>query len=484
MHRCFQIPEIADNIVYYVNAGFINVALVSRSFYEPAMNAVWRKLDGIEPLVRLLPESLLEENDGDLLVAKGIPSADDWSRFRHHASRVRELRLSWLDEEDESYCHIDFSVYRFLRDHSPFEFLFPNLQELSCYDSILEVLDLFIGPSVKSLTVGGEEDISPGIFSIIVKHGQQLCELRLLDYIDLDDEDAIEAASRALSSLNGLTTLKWNCSVPEDALLHLARLPTLTNLTCALSDTTSWDLLANHEHAFSSLHKLVLLVSPRQLQHATSFLSSISPRLLVQLEICIGLGCAFDRPASLDIGAFTTLLASISRIHTLISLELKTSPSSPAIPGTALSPLFDLSNLRRFHTDGFPFTFVPADIHAMSKGWRKVQKLRFSSSLNGSSTLSLNDLLPFAANCPDLTLFAMRVSGSPSTPTQMSCNPQSSLKLLDIGGDVAEHTEGCSAFLSRVFPHVRLESWSCRTPAEHAAVKQINEALEARRPGQ
>ena len=68
MQRCLQIAEIVDTIVRRVDQGLVNVALTSHLFYEPAMDVVWRELNGIEPLVRLLPETVLDENDGGPLV--------------------------------------------------------------------------------------------------------------------------------------------------------------------------------------------------------------------------------------------------------------------------------------------------------------------------------------------------------------------------------------------------------------------------------
>ena len=60
MHRCLRIEEIVRNIVSYndgpTHAVHLSLALTCRSFYEPAMDALWRVLDeDIEPLLLLLP---------------------------------------------------------------------------------------------------------------------------------------------------------------------------------------------------------------------------------------------------------------------------------------------------------------------------------------------------------------------------------------------------------------------------------------------
>ena len=74
MHRCLRIAEITDHIVSYIDVDLIKVSLVSHAFYSPAMNKIWRELKGIEPLVRLLPGHLLQDDSGVL-----VSTFDDYS---------------------------------------------------------------------------------------------------------------------------------------------------------------------------------------------------------------------------------------------------------------------------------------------------------------------------------------------------------------------------------------------------------------------
>ena len=391
--------------------------------------------------------------------------------------------MSWTDDEDEHYSYIDFSVYESLRDHYPFPPLLPNLQELSCYDSIVDFLDLFLGPSVRCLNIGVDEDIPADIFPTIEKYGQSLRELRLLDPIDLDDEDVVEAASQALCSLNNLATLKWNGPIPEDSLVHLAKLHSLTSFTYAPSDLSYKDLLVDSQHSFPSLHKLVLLAPTHQLERATYFLGAIRPRLLVQLEITPeDQGPTAGR---FDSDVFSELLCTISGFRTLTALEITLKPSPTAAPMP--SPLLTLNHLLRLHVRGVSFALVAADIETMSKAWPRIQELRLSSPFDESSSLSMSDLLPFAARCPNLAYLTLSIGHSPSTVIDGSTprNPHPSLKFLHIGtvsDDISEHAEKCAVFLAEAFPNVTfLGSFLDSESSRMATVEGINHFLTTRR---
>lgn len=59
MARCLGITELLDMIIHAIPTKKDQVALgrASRMFYELAMNAVWRDLPGLGPLVLYLPKA-------------------------------------------------------------------------------------------------------------------------------------------------------------------------------------------------------------------------------------------------------------------------------------------------------------------------------------------------------------------------------------------------------------------------------------------
>ncbi|GJE96220.1 hypothetical protein PsYK624_124140 [Phanerochaete sordida] len=388
-----------------------------------------------------------------------------------------------------------YPVYSLLHNNPPPTPLLPNLQDLSCYDSILPFIDLVLVPSVKCLTIGSDDGVEPDLFLSITKYGPGLQELRLVDPLELDEGDEAELLPMLLS-LTQLTTLKWNDLIPDDALLHLSRLPTLKNLTFCPSSDTYRSLLLNDTSAFSSLSKLVLLVLKAPLlHHTTSFLSAIHPRLLVHLEIdtdaLIGRN-SFTDPTN----AFTAMLKSISRFHTLNELLLEFNPLVADLSGEMLSPLLGLKNLRRFHITGFNLRLALADFEAMAKAWPKLQVLHFHPR-ESSPDLPMDVLVPFATNCPSLLALAMPIRGPTPDMQQVErpCAPHPSLKTLVsacLSRKIENDPVAFADSLYKIFPHVKLQPqppippfpmWAQRRPPGPAGsvVEAINARLETRR---
>lgn len=161
--------EVVEKIAYDVDKGLLNVSLVCQAFYHPAMDALWKNMGGIEPLVRCLPEGVLGDTDG--LLVRYLPlhrvkgshfsprlfPYDQRRRigcdFNTMPVRIRELLLAWLDLEDESFTGIDFSMYKAIRDYYPFLRLLPNLKTLTCHDNMSEFAGFLIQPILKVFTI-------------------------------------------------------------------------------------------------------------------------------------------------------------------------------------------------------------------------------------------------------------------------------------------------------------------------------------------
>ena len=214
------------------------------------------------------------------------PSAPEvWSRFQHHASRVRELQLSSrsnvrIAENSPSYV-IDISVYGVLHDHSLSLPLLPNLRQLACDNCMLKTLDLFLGPSVEILIItgfDGADGVLLNILQSIQRHcGRNLRNLTVTKVIALKDQGTVDLASQALYSLDNLTTLSWNAPIPEHVFRHLSQLSSLVDFTYVPSDINYKRLLAdNHAPGFPSLHKLRILREPQGIEHTISFKCKIT----------------------------------------------------------------------------------------------------------------------------------------------------------------------------------------------------------------
>lgn len=94
MHACLHISEIVQNIAYNADGGLVSLALTCRAFYEPAMNAVWRDLPGLRPLLLCFPRAVVNVAARHISFRRH-PVPAERRRFEHHASRVRHLTISF-----------------------------------------------------------------------------------------------------------------------------------------------------------------------------------------------------------------------------------------------------------------------------------------------------------------------------------------------------------------------------------------------------
>ncbi|KAG2343418.1 hypothetical protein BDR05DRAFT_962946, partial [Suillus weaverae] len=99
--RCMTIiPELRWKIFQLVhgtpadsmgNKTLLALALTCKSFSGPALDLLWQNLEGIERLIRCLPQSLWKLDKQKLV----IMTVDDWTIFCKYNHRVRSFTPTW-----------------------------------------------------------------------------------------------------------------------------------------------------------------------------------------------------------------------------------------------------------------------------------------------------------------------------------------------------------------------------------------------------
>ncbi|KZT74057.1 hypothetical protein DAEQUDRAFT_761512 [Daedalea quercina L-15889] len=112
----------------------LNAALVCKSFTGHALDALWRELDDLLPVMQLFTEAQDPEADGtvpDGALADGLDvsfsyliSETEWARFRHYARRVRVIR-------DSGFGTFEASMLLHLAQRNGGKPLFPCLRCLT-----------------------------------------------------------------------------------------------------------------------------------------------------------------------------------------------------------------------------------------------------------------------------------------------------------------------------------------------------------------
>ncbi|KAG8914024.1 hypothetical protein FRC01_004255, partial [Tulasnella sp. 417] len=138
MHRMLAVHEIVSNVLRNARShDQAMAARASRLWCDIALDWLWRELDSVLPLLRLLAP--LAETSSGLAFAERI-DPHNWERFRHYARRVRFLRYDGSDPDpaaqlSSSGLASDVSVTLLTLKPSGFGPLLPHIQEINWFIS-------------------------------------------------------------------------------------------------------------------------------------------------------------------------------------------------------------------------------------------------------------------------------------------------------------------------------------------------------------
>ncbi|KAH9474473.1 hypothetical protein JR316_0012932 [Psilocybe cubensis] len=121
-----------------------SLAVMCKSFMVPALDQLWRSLDSLFPLLKLLPA--FKMTDGTW-VLRGKVTEQEWARFNWYAQRVRRFTYNRDPPELDIALH---TYFRLAQLHP--EPLFPNLHILQA-DFLVSGICLFFCDSLRELTL-------------------------------------------------------------------------------------------------------------------------------------------------------------------------------------------------------------------------------------------------------------------------------------------------------------------------------------------
>ncbi|KAF8905952.1 hypothetical protein CPB84DRAFT_1844591 [Gymnopilus junonius] len=134
----------------------LHVALASTTLLEPALDRLWRNLDSLFPLLKILPAFI--KSDGTY-VLRGAISDVEWERFDWYARRVRRFSYSRDPDALDIAMHVYF---RLAQLHKPP--ILPSLRYLHCpstsqRDFLISGICLFLSPSLEALEFNGISNV-------------------------------------------------------------------------------------------------------------------------------------------------------------------------------------------------------------------------------------------------------------------------------------------------------------------------------------
>ncbi|TFY62019.1 hypothetical protein EVG20_g6849 [Dentipellis fragilis] len=421
MHRCLQIPEIVYQIsnslephaaasLLYANfpedgvsvrkRDALALALVSRQFREPALDALWRSLLSMKPLFNLLkpPADAIPSLEkavhafSDVFACAEWMDNTDWTRYNYYARRVRYIRSSEAKEAKILLYYIALSV----RSRRP---LLPNLRFLYwdyyVAHQAFHHLPLFVGPQLTTLVL--DMDVmkwphTPGAVSLFA-NVRSLCpsldNLVLLNrFYNETGENNGGATEVAITMFPRVKSVDIHCKIYEDTWACLARMPNLRSLKSTFvagEDDDTGDeadpigiALQPSRANFASLEHLTVVV--KTITDFVKFLPCLKfPRHLKSLDIR-----TVECPSTADIDLFTKMLPAYCSPVTLTSLSLTCAPAdpphaadfSPPLPASKLfTPLLQYRAMRHFTMHWCEMIFDNAFLEKTAVAWPELRSL-------------------------------------------------------------------------------------------------------------
>ncbi|KAJ7631206.1 hypothetical protein FB45DRAFT_979296 [Roridomyces roridus] len=126
------------------------LARTCRAWKEPALDALWRELDSLVPIIGLFPSHLLKKTRRPGLGLTTPPAEGDWDAILKYANRITKITY------DEISNNVSASIFPVLEENRPRKYILPNLRHLVWRVTSPENLDrayLFLNPELQGLTV-------------------------------------------------------------------------------------------------------------------------------------------------------------------------------------------------------------------------------------------------------------------------------------------------------------------------------------------
>ncbi|KAG6908988.1 hypothetical protein DXG01_002477 [Tephrocybe rancida] len=369
-----------------------NAALSCRRFKEPALDALWSRLENITHAFKLLPAF---RRLGGCFVLDGVVTHEDWARFDSYAKRVRCLIFV-----DHGIIHP--SVYIRVAQLKPSPLL-PNLQSIASSPGGSGILTV-LSPTLVDVRIMADESAKffPEICTCLQVLSVSAPRLRVLSVQAVLARESLCMFSR-MSQLEDLFLIgkgNWDPSF----LTSLSSLQYLHTLKFEIDDSVATYTPSRGRTPppsfFSSLRILEVFGQPWQTTASLSIFPAHPLRHLV-------LSTPHQR-ASPELGIWALAAQDIaSKFRSLQHLELLCTVwdgalTPPALPDFAiLEPLLELKGLELVRLEFPCLFFSDSEFEKTAAAWPNLRSLQLSGS-SGIPNATIASLQSFAVHCPSL----------------------------------------------------------------------------------
>lgn len=417
MHRALAITELLSHIlreVYNDDEGLnlcrgikdmARVSQVCKTFRDPALDFLWRNLDSLLPLLRLLPLEIHEEHSDKLSKVLGDLKSTERQRYISISSRVRTLSFSEPREPIPRNLINDIAEYNIL--------LTPRVDVLRfrvSSEAGLRLLPALITPELTDISLSFDEnlyvydrpldldDLIKSVYTTIFRCAPKLVHfsavdvheaLPLLSFTKVPGQDHLDMA--CLQNLTHVSFYMTAASLPQVLVLtsQLHKLEDLTIQACEKPFEEIPRLSSFAPEAFSSLKNVTFDGSPdiisriffalpanRAIQSATLRMHGLYTNADIALVLS-GVIAAVSKE-SLQKIIMTSVLSNNDLSHWDADSGINTRQFILDIH--AIEPALQFQNLDIFSAClGVPLYLTDEDHLRIAQTWRSVQLLYLSS---------------------------------------------------------------------------------------------------------
>ncbi|KAF9459087.1 hypothetical protein BDZ94DRAFT_1325066 [Collybia nuda] len=434
----------------------LSAALCCKRLTGPSLDHLWRHMDSILPLLKLLPGAI--KSSGSIYITGSIDSQAIPLRVRQYAERILDLTYTIRGDSDFNLPHssawIRLSTLAggLLPRLRSFKILYGPSTVNGIEKSLLLLPAILQCRTLKSISIDLPADLP--------KYGHALgSTLAIISDFNLDIMDlsltgsSIDGYTDRLSSIKSLksVTLKLlSGGLSTDILSSLSCLPNLSEITLDFPDTLTMAFIIG-SHLFRSLTKLTLRGSPT-LESSLSYI--VAPQLQQLNLFCKSSQFSHSITKSrVNLGIYPDLQAMTVSWGT-VSWGVNLS-NRPIITNLSLNipRLTDIRNFTLMSLDP-NLCVTEEEIAATAAAWPHLTVLRIEHIVKPAHGPGLTSLGYFAKLCPQLS--ELSITLKEDFPLVNGGDPVSfhRLQRLDLQHTVVADHAHMARYIDGLFPNL------------------------------
>ncbi|KAG1766261.1 hypothetical protein EDD22DRAFT_950617 [Suillus occidentalis] len=493
MHAALRNLEVIHVVSSHTEHGTLPaLASTCHAFQSPALNALWRDLHSVEPLLRCLPADLFGFDRGCTVLQRPLDNKM-WDTLFKYTFRVRSITAKQTSHPSAIIGSLSAIMLSYPSASAP---LFPNLRELTWYAGgsqfAAEFLRMTLVPSLRVLSLRFTS-ASSSFLSILSSLGT-LCPH--LQNMSLRYRPATEDLSstlspfiaQSISQLRNLHTLMlWDLANP--GMDHIMQLQALRSLDLDLRISSAGERQSLLPFpGFHHLHYLCLRCGA--FERAAELLSSLQVIRCKEIKIAFTSWIAeLSANPSASLSQFLAILPEICDNNELQRFSLMA--SRVIIRHTELAvfaPLRAFRNLIVLQIErGCSTSITNGELCQMVAAWPMLQVLKISCyiAIDTTAVPTFCGLLGVLRLCPSLTSLALAIDTTRLEGINLR-NPggenfNTHLNDLTLGNSLIASPLNVALILSGIFPcleQVDLDCWNTAPMDLLLSAHDKNSAME------